>query len=656
MPAPLGENSASNEGRYNASMIEITHRRRFLCTCTTLVFIALAGCDRAAPPPSTTGPAPDSATKPAPEPLSSPASQSRPIPTTIATPSPTKPAPAPEPVKSSEPVTTGEPDIKNLPDRTQRLIRDTRKALADAPGSGDLPTRLGMIYLTNDLQRESIPLFRQAIERVPGQAANWYYLGIALAETNDAAGAIAAFQKAVEIDKSLLFAHLRLAELLVAADKPAALAAFQEVERLKPAAAETLTRLARGFDQVGKPEEALAAARKAVELEPRCPFGHEILADLLIKKGDEAAAATHRKIGGGTGVCNTPPDMLYINARAMGHPTRAGIMRAMALANLGNADAAIRSLKQMARDDPMNLDIPLALGQVYQMQGNLTEALGEFGQILRAEPGHLQAAQYLARLQIGVERFADAEKTLTKSLSHHVDHPDLLLLLGTVQARTKRVDEGKETLRRAIELKKGDPAARLEMARVLHRIGQSSEAMTELEALTSTPLAAKVLITRSAIKDSQGDRKGAEDDLRAAQNADPMDPEPFTALGVLFASSKQYDRAIAALEDGYKQHPNDPAIGNALAWLLATAPQESLRNGRRAVEIATKVCDTTRQTIHGYLDTLAAAFAETGDFQSAQRALGQAIDLARRMEDKAVVSEYTARLNQYASAKPHRMQ
>lgn len=621
---------------------------------TALAGLAAWGCEPAtkpAPPTASTQPAlaaPTAAPKPA-EPAPTPTS-----------PPANKPPAATKPVETAPKLDTapkrdGEPDLSKLSDRTQRLIRDTRQALAEAPGSGDLPAKLGMIYLTNDMERESIPLFRTAIERVPSQASNWYYLGIALAATKDNAGAIEAFQKAVSIDKSLLFAHLRLADLLLATDKNAALAEYQEVDRLAPTTADTLVLLARGYDQLGKPDEALAACRKAVELEPRCPLGHAALADLLAKKGDEAGAAQHRKLAAYNGTCNMAPDMLLITAKATGHPIRAGIMRALALANQGNFDIAIRGLKNLSADDAMNLEIPLALGQVYQMQGDLVQAMREYGQVLQMTPGHLRAAPKLARAQIASGRLPDAEKTLKAALALHPDSPELLQALGIVQARTNRVDEAMATFRRAIELTKGDPDYQLEFARTLLDIKRLPDALKELEPLIDTPLRAKALITRSGIKSEQGDAKGAEEDLRGAMEADPTDPEPCTQLGVLLATIKQYDRAIAGLEDALKRHPNDIAIQNALAWLLATAPQASLRNGPRAVDLARKCCESTQFNLHAYLDTLAAALAEVGQFDTAVAVCQQAKEKATRGGDRQAANEYEARLGRYSASKPYRM-
>lgn len=115
---------------------------------------------------------------------------------------------------------------------------------------------------------------------------------------------------------------------------------------------------------------------------------------------------------------------------------------------------------------------------------------------------------------------------------------------------------------------------------------------------------------------------------------------------------------------------------NQRAWLRATCPDASFRNGNLATTDAKKACDLTHWKNSTYLDTLAAASAEAGDFDSAVRSEEQAVNLissgkdehwripgqamAKEAEievnrrDKESLSGYSKRLDLYKQHKPYR--
>jgi tetratricopeptide (TPR) repeat protein len=87
-----------------------------------------------------------------------------------------------------------------------------------------------------------------------------------------------------------------------------------------------------------------------------------------------------------------------------------------------------------------------------------------------------------------------------------------------------------------------------------------------------------------------------------------------------------YTRALVDLRDAAKAAPNDGAALINLAWFLATCPEPSLRDGNEAVTDATKACEISHWK-NGYaIDALAAACAETGNFDLALSYENEAID------------------------------
>jgi tetratricopeptide (TPR) repeat protein len=183
-----------------------------------------------------------------------------------------------------------------------------------------------------------------------------------------------------------------------------------------------------------------------------------------------------------------------------------------------------------------------------------------------------------------------------------------------------------------------------------------------------------------------GRLKEANYHFEAAQQLSPIDSEMAQRFSELVVT--QLDAAIAMYRQSVKLHPRDAAAhgnlarhlaarrqnseaikhlrialelkpdwldgANNLAWMLSTLSNPELRNGPEAVKWATVVCDRTEHANVEYLDTLAAAYAETGDFSEATRIAETALQMARASGQQELARMVESRVRLYRNKQPYR--
>jgi len=100
--------------------------------------------------------------------------------------------------------------------------------------------------------------------------------------------------------------------------------------------------------------------------------------------------------------------------------------------------------------------------------------------------------------------------------------------------------------------------------------------------------------------------------------------------------------------------PHHAGAMRALAWFLATSAEDRLRNGPRALRLAQRACQLTGQDDPVYLDALAAAYAETGQFSPAVATAQRAVQRARLQGRTDLAGQVEARLKLYQLRQPFR--
>jgi Flp pilus assembly protein TadD len=146
------------------------------------------------------------------------------------------------------------------------------------------------------------------------------------------------------------------------------------------------------------------------------------------------------------------------------------------------------------------------------------------------------------------------------------------------------------------------------------------------------------------------DRNKKVSDYNEAIRLRPAFVEAWVNRGLAHERGGDYEKALTDYSEAVRLDPTGIGGLNAAAWLLATCPKGTLRNGKQAVEFGKKAYELTDGKDTNVLDTLAAAYAEAGDFESAIK-LQKAYLEAPRLNSNAA-AQGRLRMGLYESHNP----
>jgi len=147
------------------------------------------------------------------------------------------------------------------------------------------------------------------------------------------------------------------------------------------------------------------------------------------------------------------------------------------------------------------------------------------------------------------------------------------------------------------------------------------------EAIRLAPDTAYLYFNRGNTLGRKGELDKAVTDFNEAIRLDPMHYEAYISRAYAWGVKKEYRKAVADFDEAIRLRPKSNLCYGGLAFLLATCPDENFRDGKRAVELATKACELTGWNDDSDLENLSAAYAAAGDIEQAKSWLEKAIDM-----------------------------
>jgi tetratricopeptide (TPR) repeat protein len=293
----------------------------------------------------------------------------------------------------------------------------------------------------------------------------------------------------------------------------------------------------------------------------------------------------------------------------------------------GQLDEAIadyqkaRQLRSERRNADNLAETEYNLGEALLQQGSMDEAMSHFQKVLEIWPDHAEAHNNVGGilLQQGQvnEAIAHFEKALEKA-------PDLARAhnnLGNALLQKGEIDEAIVHYQKALELPFDHGEAHYNLANALLQKGEIDEAITH---------------------------------YRTALEMRPNHANSHNNLGTALRRKGLMEEAILQYQRAAELEPASALFQNNLAWMLATCPDASLRDGVKAVELAEQANQLSGGSNLIVLHTLAAAYAESGRLAEAIATAQRAVELADAQGNTTLSKSLEQEIDLYQKGSPYR--
>jgi tetratricopeptide (TPR) repeat protein len=252
--------------------------------------------------------------------------------------------------------------------------------------------------------------------------------------------------------------------------------------------------------------------------------------------------------------------------------------------------------------------------------GRLNEAVPHLSNAVRMSPTFAKARNNLGKVFLKQGKLNEAVACFNELIRRKQDSAETYYNLAVALSMQKKYDDAVKCLAKVIDLNPKYPGVHKRMGITLLAAGKADEAIKHLE---------------------------------EALRTNPNEAEVYVNLGLAYSKLGKYKPAIQNCTKAVKLKPDSANILNSMAWLLATAPDISVRDANKAIEIAQQACKLTEYKDAAILDTLAAAFAASGRFNDAITTAQQAVRIAKAHSQENLISEIQNHIELYKTGRKY---
>jgi len=413
---------------------------------------------------------------------------------------------------------------------------------------------------------------------------------------------------------------------------------FTEALEINPKDAQGYFNRGLAFKNKGEYEQAISDFTKAIEINPRYAeaYGHRGAFYCDVKDEYDMAISDFTKA-------------IEINPRYADFY----YFRGVAYSKKGDNDRAISDYNRAIEINQKYAKAYNNRGFAFKNKGEYEQAISDFTKAIEIIPKDAKAYNHRGIIYCDVKGEYDlAISDFTKAIEINPRYAEFYHNRGVAYDKKGDNDRAISDYNKAIEINQKYAGAYSKRGFIYSKKGDNDRAILDFsKAIEINPKDARAYMPRGITYFEKDEYDQAILDFSKAIEINQKDARAYCIRGISYSKKGEYDRAIADYNKALEINPNDAFACNYLAWFFATCPDGKYRDGRKAVDNATRACELSQWTRSSYLDTLAAAYAELDDFDQAVKWQLKAIELATPEYNMTVAQSI---LKLYKAGKPYR--
>ncbi len=552
-----------------------------------------------------------------------------------------------------------EVDLTVFEPNVQEQIREAQGTWKTAPEDAEANGRLGMLYHAYELTEAARACYRRATHFAPGDHRWWHLMGQLQSATGEAAAAVKSLKRAYEAKSDYVATPLLLGDLaLKDEDMPAAKQWYERVLALDPAVPQAHLGLGRVHIKTQDLDAAIQQFTEAVRHAPTFASGHYALGLAYRAKGDLKKAGEHLAKHKLAVALYPPPDPLLGEVSALRRDVEYLIKPANELMKKKRYAEALQLYREAQKLDPERVTVAYNIGLALEQLGDLDAAAAQFRQVVARWPDNLEAHNSLGTCLRRMNRIEDAAEQFRGILTINTEYAKAYFNLASIAAGQADYNAAIDNYNEGLKRQPEDFFGHLELGMLYARMRKVADALPHFQAavkLREKDAAARLQLAQAL--HATGDAEGAITHYRRCLELAPDTAQAGRNLSMLLSGRGDHAGAVKVLRDRLKRARNDQAAMLSLAWILATCPDQTIRNAEEAVRLVEPIHERGGASNPLVLDTLAAAYAGVGRFDDAVKTATLAVQLVAQQASTPATEQMTKamreRLQGYRNRQPY---